>query len=160
MAPRSELSLANLLIREIRFTDAAAAAALSEELGYPVPPEIMRQRLDSLARSSDQVVYVASLSAKVVGWIHVLETRHLTVEPRAEIGGLVVASAVRGAGIGHRLVVHAEDWARQRGLKSVLVRSRDVREGAHRFYLREGYARTKTSAVFTKQIAQKEDITA
>jgi hypothetical protein len=27
-----------------------------------------------------------------------------------------------------------------------------MREAAHRFYLREGYERTKTSAVFTKKL--------
>jgi hypothetical protein len=37
-------------------------------------------------------------------------------------------------------------------LKSIVVRSRATREAAHRFYLREGYTQTKTSAVFTKSL--------
>jgi hypothetical protein len=44
----------------------------------------------------------------------------------------------------------AEEWARQQGLGNIVVRSRATREAAHRFYLREGYAQTKISAVFTK----------
>jgi hypothetical protein len=34
----------------------------------------------------------------------------------------------------------------------MLVRSQIKREDAHRFYLREGYVRTKTSVVFTKEL--------
>jgi hypothetical protein len=32
----------------------------------------------------------------------------------------------------------------------MVVRSQVAREAAHRFYLRHGYERTKTSAVFSK----------
>jgi GNAT superfamily N-acetyltransferase len=51
------------------------------------------------------------------------------------------------------LVTRAEQWALSRGVKEMLVRSRISREDAHRFYLREGYERTKTSAVFGKHLA-------
>jgi hypothetical protein len=39
------------------------------------------------------------------------------------------------------------------GLQRALVRSQVSREPAHRFYLREGYAHVKTSAVFEKRLA-------
>jgi hypothetical protein len=39
------------------------------------------------------------------------------------------------------------------GLRRALVRSQVSREPAHRFYLRAGYARVKTSAVFEKTLA-------
>ena len=87
-----------------------------------------------------------------MGWIEVVETRHLAVDQRAEIAGLVVASGARGRGIGRQLVGCAERWALERGLTDVVVRSRVTREAAHRFYLRQGYQLTKTSAVFTKQL--------
>jgi GNAT superfamily N-acetyltransferase len=143
-------ALEDLTIREITAADATAAARLSGELGYLVAPEIMQQRIDSL--TADHTVYVACVAGEVVGWVDVGVAQHLQSEPRAEIGGLVVASEARGAGIGRLLVERAEGWARQRGLKSVVVRSQIAREAAHRFYLREGYARTKTSAVFTKTL--------
>jgi GNAT superfamily N-acetyltransferase len=148
-----EFAQNELLIREITAEDAAATARLTEELGYPVSPEIMTQRIESLNRFSDHVVYVVCLSGKVVGWIDVRETHHLQAEPRAEIGGLVVSSEVRGRGLGNRLIECAEHWARQRGLRNVVVRSRVAREGAHRFYLRQGYKQTKTSAVFMKDLS-------
>jgi len=144
--------LGDLLAREITPADADAAAKLSEELGYPVSPIEMEQRIESLQQLTDHVVYVACVAGAVVGWIDVGISRHLQSEPRAEIGGLVVSSEVRGRGIGRHLVTCAENWARERGLRGMIVRSQIAREGAHNFYLREGYARTKTSAVFTKTL--------
>jgi GNAT superfamily N-acetyltransferase len=142
----------NLLIREVTSADATAVALLSAELGYPVSDDAMRQRIESLAARADHVVYVACLGGELVGWIDVGVIHHLQSEPRAEIGGLVVAHEARSSGIGRRLVARAEEWALERGLGSMVVRSQIVREGAHRFYLREGYERTKTSAVFTKKL--------
>jgi len=144
--------LGDLLAREITPADADAAAKLSEELGYPVSPIEMEQRIESLQQLTDHVVYVACVAGAVVGWIDVGISRHLQSEPRAEIGGLVVSSEVRGRGIGRHLVTCAENWARQRGLRGMVVRSQIAREEAHNFYLREGYARMKTSAVFTKTL--------
>lgn len=142
----------DITTREITAMDAGAAATLCAELGYSVSADVMEQRIRSLAEVNDQAIYVACLSGEVVGWIEVGEARHLAAEPRAEIGGLVVAGEVRGGGIGSRLLARAEEWALERGLNVALVRSRVTREAAHRFYLREGYARVKTSAVFTKTL--------
>jgi len=141
-----------IVVREIAAADAGAAARLSGELGYPASVETMRQRIESLAGSVDRAVFVACLDEEVVGWIDVGVIHHLQAEARAEIGGLVVASEARGGGIGRRLLARAEEWALERGLAKVVVRSQIAREGAHRFYLREGYERTKTSAVFTKML--------
>ena len=143
----------HLVAREISTMDAASAARLSAELGYPVSSEEMKRRIESLARMPDHAVYVACVSGEVVGWIHVQMSHHLQADSRAEIGGLVVSSEERSRGIGRRLVAVAEKWALQRELKSIVVRSRATREAAHRFYLREGYTQTKTSAVFTKILA-------
>ncbi len=137
-------------VRPISPDDADAAAQLSGELGYPIASAAMRARVAALASSADHGVFVACLDGHVVGWIHVAAVLHMQSEPRAEIGGLVVSAPVRGRRIGAALVARAEQWAREHGFGSILVRSQVMREDAHRFYLREGYARTKTSAVFTK----------
>lgn len=141
-------------MREIALDDADAAAQLSAELGYPVPPKEMAERIRAQQALPDHVIYVACMAREgVVGWIDVHITHHLQATPRAEIGGLVVASGVRSQGIGRRLVAQAERWAAERGMKQILVRSQIARERAHQFYLREGYRQTKTSAVFTKELA-------
>lgn len=146
-APRQALT-----IRAISAADADAAAHLTGELGYPLDAVSMRARIDGLAASPDDGVFVACLDDQIVGWIHVSAVLHMQSEPRAEIGGLVVAASVRSRGIGAALVARAERWAREHGLRSMLVRSQVMREDAHRFYLREGYTRTKTSAVFSKTV--------
>ena len=132
--------------------DAETAAQLSGALGYPASAAEMRHRIERLTASSDHGVYVACRGGQVVGWIHVMAVQHMQSEARAEIGGLVVAEGARSAGIGAQLVASAEQWARDAGFAHIVVRSQVAREAAHRFYLREGYARTKTSAVFSKSL--------
>lgn len=147
------LCLSMILIREITPDDAPAAAILSAELGYPVSPDVMLQRIGFLLNQADHAIYVACLAGNVTGWIDVGIAHHLASEPGAEIGGLVVSAETRSRGIGRLLVARAEQWAVERGMTAMLVRSRIKREAAHRFYLREGYSHTKTSAVFTKQLS-------
>lgn len=149
-----------ILIREITPRDAAAAAALSGELGYPASIEAMEQRIRDLPALNDHAVFVACLPEdrvvgqpeRVLGWIDVAIAYHLAVDRYGEIGGLVVSSEVRSAGIGRRLLAEAEKWVADRGIKRMVVRSRVSREDAHRFYEREHYSRTKTSAVFSKDL--------
>jgi GNAT superfamily N-acetyltransferase len=145
-------SSAALDIRPVTPQDAASAAALTGELGYPCEVAVMRARIEQLAGLPDHGVFVATRAGQVVGWVHISAVLHLQAEPRAEIGGLVVAAGARSSGIGARLVARAEQWARDHRFATIVVRSQIKREDAHRFYLREGYERTKTSAVFSKRL--------
>ncbi|HEX4230085.1 MAG TPA: GNAT family N-acetyltransferase [Bryobacteraceae bacterium] len=139
-------------IREIAATDAEAAAQLCAELGYPVEAEPMRERIDELSDAKGRVVYVACVSNMVIGWIEVSIVRHLSSGASGEIGGFIVSSGYRGGGIGRQLIAQAEQWVAYKGAAKMVVRSRITREAAHRFYFREGYSITKTSAVFSKQL--------
>ena len=65
--------------------DAAPAAELSGELGYPASTDVMQQRIACL--SHDHTVYLACLAGEIAGWIDVSATHHLQSDPRAEIGG-------------------------------------------------------------------------
>jgi GNAT superfamily N-acetyltransferase len=140
-------------IRPLDVADAGAAAGLSGELGYPVTVAAMEERIRNFALLTDRIVFVACLNSAVIGWIDVGIVHHLQVEPNGEIGGLVVSHACRSSGIGAKLVSRAEEWVKERGLTRMIVRSNITREAAHRFYLREGYKQTKTSAVFSKTLA-------
>ena len=110
-----------LCIRKIALADAEAAAKLSEELGYPVSPDEMEKRIRELAHLAEHVVYVACIADAVIGWIDVGVVHHLQAEAYAEIGGLVVSSEFRSAGIGRKLVARAEQWARDRGARRIVV---------------------------------------
>ena len=140
-----------LQVREISSEDAAAVAELSVQLGYEASAAQIAERIAVLlANAESQVALVACVGAEVVGWIEASIVRHLQSEPHTLIGGLVVRDGVRSLGVGRRLCTEVEAWSRNKGLTVVRVTSRSTREGAHRFYLREGYRLTKTSAVFEK----------
>ena len=55
---------------------------------------------------------------------------------------LVVGSAHRGLGVGRALISAAEDWARERGARNVMLTTHKLRCGAHRFYRSVGYEAT------------------
>ena len=137
-------------IRPIRLDDAAQAAQLSTELGYPAEADDISARIALLNDDARHTVLVAVGNSKVLGWIDIAVVFHLQAAPYAEIGGLVVSATERSQGIGGKLLHAAEAWAAAQGLSRVVVRSRITRERAHRFYQREGYATVKTSMVFEK----------
>lgn len=139
-------------IRPIQRADAAAAAALCAQLGYPTDARAVLARMMQIAGNADRAVLVACLDDEVVGWIDLSIEYHLQAEPAALIGGLVISEPMRGQGVGLQLSRAAEDWARARGVARLRVRSNAIRERAHAFYLRDGYARVKTSAVFEKTL--------
>lgn len=144
-----------MFLREISPEDAEAVARLSGELGYPVSAQQMAQRIRAQMKLPDHVTYLAEQpDGTVVGWIDIGITYHLQADPYAEIGGFVVSGETRSLGIGRKLLARAEAWAWERGVGRIVVRSQIARDRAHRFYLREGYRQTKTSAVFSKEIAE------
>ena len=78
--------------------------------------------------------------------------RELQSPAFALITGLVVSESHRSLGIGKRLCAEVEAWSREQGVAKIRVTSRNSREGAHRFYLREGFERIETWEVFEKML--------
>ena len=144
----------SLLVRVISHEDAAAVAELCGQLGYEVSAEVVAKQIGSFSsRAARQVAFVACVGAEVVGWIEVTIANHLQYAPYSLIGGLVVREEMRNMGVGKRLCAEVEEWSREKGVAMVRVTSRSSRENAHRFYLRDGFERIKTSAVFEKVLA-------
>ena len=142
-------------IRESHLSDAESVSALSGQLGYPVPVEVIRERLQRLTNDPNHMVVVACApDGTIVGWMDVGIVFHLQSGTYCEIGGLVVDESARKNGIGRELVAYAESWAAERDIQRVLVRSNAKRADAHRFYLRENYELVKTSAVFEKRLTK------
>src|SRR5438309_9506136 len=116
---------AAITIREITAEDAEPAAELSGQLGYPVAPEVMKQRIEAYRELPDHIVFVACTShpERAVGWVDVSIVHHLQNEPYGEIGGLVVAADNRNSGIGQMLLQRAEEWIRsEKMVERVVVR--------------------------------------
>ncbi len=140
-------------IRSATGDDARAIAALSGELGYPTRAEDVARRRLAMAAAEGHAVYVAEAGGSVLGWIHVFGALRLESEPFAELGGMVVAEAHRGRGIGRQLIERASLWAREGGFTALRVRTRAERAAAHRFYQRVGFRRVKTQQVFSLPVA-------
>lgn len=142
-----------LKIRRAKSEDAPRLAELTTQLGYPATPADLRQRLRQISPASQNAVFVAEAKeAGVVGWLHVTKQALLESDVRAEVNGLVVKEGHRSLGAGARLLVAAEQWARNRRCKSMSVRSNVIRERAHRFYERNGYEHFKTQKSFRKPL--------
>ena len=143
----------DIRIQKAKLEDASSLAILSNQLGYPTSEDEIRKRLPTIQSMQDQALFVAvSPEKNILGWIHVLMSYRLVVDPFAELGGLVVADAYRGRGIGKLLLTRAEEWARERGINFFRIRARSTREGAHHFYIKMGYQLWKDQKVFEKQL--------
>lgn len=140
--------------------DLDALVALIRQLGHEgsetVVKEEVARRLTVLLEHHDHALLVAVMGVgePPIGWIHVFAAPRLPVESFAEIGGMVVDGRHRGQGIGRRLVVAAEGWARQKGLRKLRVRSQRERQGAHAFYRRLRFVASKGQTVFDKPIGR------
>ena len=141
---------AGLFVRRAAADDAAVLATLLGELSYPSTEEEARERLERLSGRDDHAVFVAVSDGVVAGWIHLFVLPSMEHPPMTVISGLVVSEPRRGLGIGARLVLEAEAWARQHRCRRIRVRSNVLRERAHRFYERLGYSVTKKQIVFDK----------
>jgi len=146
------MSTSDFTIRAARTGDQADLARLSTELGYPMTAEEAAERLREVADHADHALLVAESEGRLVAWLQVSFPRIFESPRQAEIAGLVVEEGARGRGIGAALVSAAESWARERGCAVLRVRSNVIRERAHGFYRRAGFAEIKTQQVFEKPL--------
>ena len=139
-------------IRPASIDDAHSIASLSRQLGYPASKADLEDRLASLLSDPDHAVFVALLGTVVVGWIHVFVAHRVESETFAEIGGFVVDQRCRRRRIGRVLLAVAEDWAKEKAVRKLRVRSRSEREDARGFYESLGFTAIKEQRVFDKQL--------
>ena len=142
-------------IRPARAGDEEELARLSTQLGYPMSAEAAGAQLAEISGHPDHALLVAEGPPGLAGWIQVSLPRIFESPKAAELAGLVVDETRRGEGVGPRLLRAAEDWAWARGCRAVRVRSNVIRERAHAFYAREGYAKVKVQQVFEKPVPER-----
>ena len=145
--------MTNMPVRSACLDDAPALAELVTELGYPSTIADIERRLPQLLGAPEHLALVAADSADdAVAFLHATRKINLQADPVVEIVALVVGSRFRSNGQGAALVARAEAWARESGVRRIVVRSNVTRERTHRFYLREGYVLAKTSHLFEKKL--------
>jgi len=121
---------------------------LSEQLGYPIPTTQIEMNINELVTSPNHIAFIALYNQQIVGWIHAFRAMLIESKPFIEIGGLVVAENFRNSGIGKKLVDKIKEWAIQKAINEVRVRSNVLRNAAHRFYLNNGFIEIKQQKVF------------
>jgi GNAT superfamily N-acetyltransferase len=146
------------VIRGATVSDASEIARLAGELGYPATGDEISSRLKSLANYPDHFLVVAAVENgdQLLGWIAAEKRILLIATPRIEIMGLVVDQSARRAGVGRRLIAAAEQWAREREINDIVVRSNVLRQESHAVYVRLGYSREKSQHVYVKHLLLPE----
>ncbi|MBE3067397.1 MAG: GNAT family N-acetyltransferase [Chloroflexi bacterium] len=143
---------AGFLVRPARLEDAAAIAVLCGQLGYLSSAVQVSRRLEQMAGFPFHALYVAETGGQISGWAHVHAYPLPEMDFHAELGGLVVAEAHRGSGVGKALLAAAEEWARRNGCRELWLRSNVIRTEAHRFYQGRGYDNIKSQHTFRKHL--------
>lgn len=132
----------SLTVRAAEPGDAAAIAALLNQLGYPVDSAAIVPRLERLGIVGDTVA-VAELDAKVVGLVHLQVSPAIEHDrPAAKIGALVVDESSRRRGVGKALIAAMEEEARLRGCGLFYLTTSERRDDAHAFYEQVGLQQT------------------
>ena len=131
-------------VRLAKPTDADRIGELALQWGYTITS---RQVEETLNRESSGLA-VFEIHREVVGWIETRVAYSMGGGDQAEISGLVVDQTRRRTGAGRALVEWAKEWARQRGRKTIVVRSRTTREEAHAFYPAVGFEFVKQQSAF------------
>lgn len=139
-------------IRKVRPRDYARIAELAGQLSYPSSPDEIASRFDGMKGSNQHAVFVAQLGDEIAGWLGVYVCRAVEADARAEISGLVVDEKFRSRGIGPLLLARAEQWTREKGCRTIGLRSNVIRDRAHTFYERQGYKHVKTQKSFRKDL--------
>jgi GNAT superfamily N-acetyltransferase len=149
------LAAGKVRIRPPRPTDAGQLAGLNRELGYAAQSREIVSRIKRVSKSPEHFIAVAEIESGVIGWVQAEHRFSMETGEKAELVGLVVGTGARRGGVGRLLVQAAEEWAADRGLSSIVVRSNVVRPESHFFYKRIGYAQSKTQHVYAKPLLRK-----
>jgi GNAT superfamily N-acetyltransferase len=148
---------ADLVVRSATDADALPMSFLLEDLGHPIEPARIVEKLGEIRDSALDRVWVVEVRGNaVVGedqalagllGFHAIPLLH-TAGRLGRITALVVHPRFRGMGIGRRLVDVAEHFARGINCERLEVTSGEQRHDAHRFYSTLGFS--PQSARFVK----------
>ena len=140
-----------MTIRKANVKDADYIVALSKEMGYNPDKSELIEKVKRIRKDEGNIIYVAC-NTSLVGWIHVSLVDPIESSKFAEIRGFVVNRKYRNQGIGTRLILEAENWAKKKGCKKLRVRTNIIREETREYYLNKNFKSKKFQEVFDKII--------
>ena len=91
--------------------------------------------------ADDADVLLADDDGEVVGLalVHIENPSRMSAEQAVELSRVVVRPGLRRTGAGKALVDAAEEWARQRGIRTLLAAIFVANEGSRRFWTAMGF---------------------
>jgi ribosomal protein S18 acetylase RimI-like enzyme len=129
------------------FLEVAAfhAAALPRVFHVPQDPASTRQFVAGLLTDAKTRLFVAERAGQISGVVHLTLRATAALDilvPRqyVVVESLAVRERDRRAGIGHALMRHAEEWAREQQVRVIELNVWEFNAGARTFYERLGYA--------------------
>ena len=114
---------------------------LTAQLGYPTPPEQLKQRIETLQQDPKYSTWVAEYQNQIIGYVGLIE--QFTWQYDGEvlvIQAFVIDEKYRGQGFGKLFLKEIEKIALNKNITSITLNSgnRPERLGAHEFYKKQG----------------------
>jgi N-acetylglutamate synthase-like GNAT family acetyltransferase len=139
-----------MVIREATLKDANAIALLLNEMGHQSSVEDVSTRLEALANSQIDRIWVCEKDSLVIVFLSFhMFPRFYARGSLGRITAMAVQSSYRRRGYGRKLIEHAEKFAKNSDCARVEVTSYSHRQDTHQFYESVGYTHVK-SARFMK----------
>ena len=139
----------NVIVRAARREDLPAIVKMladdhlgsnREAVTEPLP-DSYHEAFDAIERDPNNQILVATMDGRVVGTLQLTFTPSLSYQGgwRATVESVRAESALRGQGIGTKLMERAIDMARAKGCVLMQLSTHKSRTDAHRFYDRLGF---------------------
>lgn len=132
------------IIRNAEVSDAEDIYYINKtSLGYDYDLDKQRKNLQAVLNDKTQVIFVADIGDKVVGYIHLTSYDVIYTDTYKNCLGLAVDNDYKRMGVGSALLKQGEKWAKENGAVGIRLCSGVERENAHKFYLSQGYIENK-----------------
>lgn len=129
-----------MIIRELVAGDLPAATGLLAHLNPDVPPEVLRQRFETiLAEHPHYHAFGAFLDGKLAAVASAWIATKVWCGRYLEVDNIVVDPAQRSAGLGTALIQHLEAFAREKDCNLAVLDSYTSNHASHRLYHRLGF---------------------
>ena len=134
----------DFIVRQAIVSDAEDIYNINKtSLGYDYDLDKQRNNLEAVLNDKTQVIFVAVLGNKVVGYIHLTSYDVIYADTYKNCLGLAVDNDYKRMGIGSALLKQGEMWAKENGAIGIRLCSGVERENAHKFYKSQGYIENK-----------------
>ncbi|NHB58425.1 GNAT family N-acetyltransferase [Acinetobacter sp. 194] len=146
--------ISHLNIRPANLTrDLETLTRLTAQLGYPTPPEQLKQRIETLQQDPKYSTWVAEYQNQIIGYVGLIQQFKWQYDGEVlVIQAFVINEKYRGQGFGKLFLKEIEKIALNKNITSITLNSgnRPERLGAHEFYKKQGFK--VTSLGFKKML--------